>query len=852
VRFLSAAFGIQVLPFRLSALVGDALACLKRQSGIGRNFLHVIGMIVIARLASGLALGLLAGIAQAAESGVVPDFEAVRAAHRPSDVWMLDRNGLPMQRLRRDDTVRRLDWVALDQVSPSLQAALLTAEDKRFHEHGGVDWAAAAQAAWDKLRSSAGATHKSSVARGASTLSMQLAALLDPALRPASGRRDLGQKWDQARAAWTIEERWTKAQIFEAYLNLVPLRGESVGLPAASEVWFGKRPEGLDLTESALLAALIRQPQASPARVGERACRIMVALDEQQLPASVRPTCEDIRARAISSFNRPQAVTLGPAMAPHAARVLRGELNASNAVKASSAPNERDAAPPYSAAKPRSPPALRTTLDAGLQSYASERLGQHLRELAGRNVEDGAVVVLDNASGEVLAWVGSSGGLSDAAAVDGVLALRQAGSTLKPFLYGLAFDRQLLTAASLIDDSPVALTAENGVYVPQNYDRHFRGWVSTRTALASSLNIPAVRVLLATGNDRFYERLKRFGFTSLTESADYYGLALALGSAEIRLLDLANAYRALANLGLASPVAPLLSDPTRKPSVQRASSERVMGAGAAFIVGDILADRGARAPAFGLENPLATRVWSAVKTGTSKDMRDNWAVGFTSRYTVAVWVGNFSGAPMWNVSGVQGAAPLWRDLVHFLHEREPSRAPKPPPGLERVAVAFADIEEAARPEWFIAGTAMSQIVRAETVATRPRITYPAEGLIVALDPDIPPELERLPLRMQPARPGFQWLLVREVAGGIPPSGRGPSCTLIPEGDQWAPEPGAWTLRLIDSSGEAVDSVRFSVRGIARVSAACAASAEATNSASASFAALMAPANPPDIPSQSGD
>ena len=195
---------------------------------------------------------------------------------------------------------------------------------------------------------------------------------------------------------------------------------------------------------------------------------------------------------------------------------------------------------------------MTTTLDAPLQSYAIDTLRDHLSELTARGVEDGAVVVLDNATGDVLAYVGSSGELSSAAEVDGVVAPRQAGSTLKPFLYALAFDRKLLTAASLVDDSPLAIATARGVYVPQNYDRGFHGSVSVRTALASSLNVPAVRTLELVGLDRFHDTLRALGFDTLTQPDDYYGAALALGGADVTLLALTNAYRALANGGVVS------------------------------------------------------------------------------------------------------------------------------------------------------------------------------------------------------------------------------------------------------------------------------------------------------------
>jgi penicillin-binding protein 1C len=795
-----------------------------------RGACFAVAIAAAARLAAALPcaalLAFAAEVAHAATAtdagGPAPSFLQVRAAYRPSDLTLVDRRGAPLHRLRLDPAVRRLDWVPLSAVSPALKAALVAAEDKRFEAHDGVDWAAAAQAAWDNLKGRVAGERRT--LRGASTLTMQLAALLDPALRPEAGeRRDLSRKWDQAKAAWAIEKHWTKAEIFEAYLNLVPLRGDAVGIAAASEVWFGKRPDGLDLAEAALLAALVRAPQASPQRTAERACRILDGFDVaagsgsaasdasvvakgDALPGS-RPDCATVAAIARTHLARPlfDGRAGGPQLAPHAARQVRAEL-------------VEHAAKPAVKRDPAGPAAL--TLDARLQSFVASRLQQHLRELAGRNVEDGAAVVLDNATGEVLAWVGSSGLLSDAPEVDGVIALRQAGSTLKPFLYALAIDRRILTAASLIDDSPLALTAENGVYVPQNYDRQFRGLVSARSALASSFNVPAVRTLLLVGPDRFHEALRRFGFATLDQEADYYGLALALGSADIRLLDLANAYRALANGGRWSPVAPLR---VRSPGAAQdpkvaAAPRRVVGAPAAYVVADILSDRGARAPAFGLENPLATRVWAAVKTGTSKDMRDNWAVGFTDRYTVAAWVGNFSGAPMWNVSGVQGAAPLWRDVVHYLHEQSaPSRHPKAPPGLEQVAVQFDGIDEAPRREWFLPGTAMAVVTAtAGGDPAAPRIVYPANGLIVALDPDIPHAVERIPLRRQPEGGDFKWRLERTGTGASP-------CRIEPTDAAWAPSPGQWRLSLRDRAGRELDAVSFTVRGTARHEAACVAS-----------------------------
>ncbi|MET0964739.1 MAG: penicillin-binding protein 1C [Noviherbaspirillum sp.] len=560
-----------------------------------------------------------------------PAYADVRAAYRPSDVLLLDRHGAPLQQVRIDPSARRLSWVALAEVSPALRAALIASEDKRFYQHAGVDWNAVAAAAWGALWHSR--------TRGASTITMQLAGLLDEQLRRGAAPRSGGQKLQQALRAQALERSWRKDQILEAYLNLVNFRGELVGVHALSRVLFGKHPDGLDQVESALAVALIRAPNAGTALVARRACAI---LTEQGAPELCRGL-DGATQLTLSRLAGPDRAAAGaPQLAPHLGRRL---LRAAGAQ-------------------------LTSTLDAGLQRHARDALRRHLAALDGRNVEDGAVLVLDNASGDVLAWVGSSGELSGAAQVDAVLALRQAGSTLKPFLYSLALEQRWLTAASLLDDSPLNLATASGLYMPQNYDQQYKGQVSLRTALASSLNIPAVRTLVTVTPERLFQRLQALGF-GLRESGDYYGYSLALGSADVSLLALTNAYRALAAGGRYQPVRTVLSAPP-------GPAAPVIDAATAWIVGNILAARSARARSFGLDSALSTRSWSAAKTGTSKDVRDNWCIGYSARYTVGVWVGNASGAPMWHVSGVSGAAPVWQDVMHYLHAGAPAPQPAAP------------------------------------------------------------------------------------------------------------------------------------------------------------------------------
>ena len=694
-----------------------------------------------------------AGCAQA-----LPSFDEVRRDWRPSDTRVVAQDGQLLQRVRTDMQVRRGEWTALADVSPALRSALVLSEDRRFYEHSGVDWRAVSAAAWGNLWNTR--------TRGASTITMQLAGLLDDSLRRGGGRGML-QKIGQAATAEQLEHGWRKDQILEAYLNTVPFRGEIVGIDALSRTLFGKAPQGLDERESALAAALVRSPNAGRAAVARRACEVM----RQSSPGS-RPDCVALDMFAEGAL-RQRAFAAEDGIAPHLARQALRQAGA-------------DAGP-----------IVRSTVSAPLQRFARQTLLQQLRELKGRNVEDGAVVVLDNRSGEVLAWVGSSGQLSQAAEVDGVLARRQAGSTLKPFLYGEAIAERRLTAASLVLDSPEQIPTAGGLYIPQNYDRRFKGHVSVRTALAASLNVPAVRTLVMVSPDAFFNQLHAAGL-ELRESGGYYGYSLALGSAEVSLLQLTNAYRMLANGGLASP--------TRLLAGQAApTATRAMDAGAAFIVGDILSDRNARARTFGTDSLLATRFWTAVKTGTSKDMRDNWAVGWSQRYTVGVWVGNAGGAAMWDVSGVSGAAPVWAAVMNHLHRSLPSRPPQAPAGLVQQAVHFGSGLEADRSEWFLAGTqqklfalADDGVSSAATSAGTPRIVSPTAGTIIALDPDIPPTHQRLGLQAEGGGQ-VQWRIDGK------PLGRGAR-------QQWLPWPGRHRISLTDPAGRELDAVLVEVRG----------------------------------------
>ncbi len=552
-------------------------------------------------------------------------------------VTFVDRAGLPLGTVLSRDTEHAVH-VPLQAVSPHFLAAIVAVEDARFAQHRGVDPAALARATTEVLRTG-------HIVSGGSTITMQLARLRYDLPRTVWG------KLEEIALALRIEAGTSKAQILEAYVNRLPMGGNLVGVEAGARTYFGVPAEDLDWSQAALLAALPNDPSA---------------LD----PYTHRAALER-RRRAIIAYLQSRGV-LGAddarrAIGEQIALVPRRE-------------GIRDAPQllfRLAASTPAGTERVRTTLDRDLQRYVENTAQEVVAALGDRAVHDAAAIVVDNANGNVLAYLGSPE-YFDARSLgrnDGVTALRQPGSTLKPFLYELAFERRTIRPATILEDVPTTYAIPGAqIYAPGDYSGEFEGPVRPRIALADSLNVPAVRTLSAVGVATFQSRLRALGFVHLDKPAAYYGLGLTLGSGEVTLEELARAYATIARGGRPIDLRYRDADPV----MSDARDLRVGDEATWALVTDMLSDAHARARAFGVSSLLRLPFPSAVKTGTSSDFRDTWTVGFTRDYTVATWVGNFNGAPMQRVSGVTGAAPLWnRIMLHLAEAREPGPFPRP-------------------------------------------------------------------------------------------------------------------------------------------------------------------------------
>ncbi len=608
-----------------------------------------------------------------------------------SQIEFLDRHDRPLRIVRPEASPfgRPLEYADIPQ--PLIEATL-AAEDVRFWRHHGVDLRATFRALWQL------AVNRR-VISGGSTITQQLIKLAEP--RPRTFRTKL----IEAAQALRLEQVWAKPRILTEYLNRLDYGNFNRGAAAAADFYFAKPLPDLSPAECALLAAL---PQA---------------------PSRLNPLSHPDRARKRQHWilNRMQAA--GWLTEPELRRLLDEPAHLANPRRVFEAPHFVDVLLTRSAGVPPAgspgvspgegtggerPPepaaedgcaTFRTTLDLELNQFAEKTLRRRLATLHAQHVSNGAVVVLDNRTGEVLALVGSEDYFSPAAGqVNGAWAPRSPGSAFKPFTYLLALEGGA-TPATVVADVPTEFATATGLFAPVNYNRHCYGPVRYRLALANSLNISAVNVLASIGGPEPLQRLlQHCGLSTLNRAPEQYGLGLTIGNAEARLLELANAYACLARLGeyrpyrllvspdhgLHAPGAARIADADANAACRSRREEaspapprpaRIADAAAAYLIADMLSDNDARTLAFGAESNLRFDFPVACKTGTSSDFRDNWAFGYTPEFTVGVWIGNADGSPMQNISGVTGAAPMLHELFEQLHQTRGTTWYSPPTNI---------------------------------------------------------------------------------------------------------------------------------------------------------------------------
>ena len=570
-----------------------------------------------------------------------------------------DKNG-DMLRAFTNSKDQWLMPVELDNLNQNFINATIAIEDKRFFYHHGVDIGAILRAIKLNLVNKR-------VISGASTLSMQVIRLV--------GERDrtFKNKIIEAIHAMHLERIYTKEEILKLYFEIAPYGGNIHGVKAASLRYFKKHPRDLSLSECALLAGLPQSPSLlRPDRYPERARKRRGMVLDSMLRNGF------ITKNQYSIANNEPVVAGNysfPFKAAHFSRFIKSKFE-----------GESD---------------ITTTLDSNIQHFAEVILRDRLYELKPHGVTNGAVVVIENRTSTVRAMVGSADFFSKESSgqINGALSRRCPGSTLKPFTYALGFDRGLCTPETILEDSPVQYSG----YMPNNYDKAYRGSVTAKDALIDSLNIPAVEVLNKVGYNNLYYLLKRLGISTLDKAPEHYGLSLTLGSCETRLLELTNAYACLGRGGIYKSIQ---YNQNKAPDVKR----RVISEGAAYQIADILSDT-TRLEAIGIYRDEKLHPKIAFKTGTSYDHKDAWTISYNPEYTIGVWVGNFSGKSSKALVGIEAAAPVCVRIFDWLYTNKasswyskPAAMPKPSLPLQIKQRSHADpkiISPASGCEYFI-------------------------------------------------------------------------------------------------------------------------------------------------------
>ncbi len=681
----------------------------------------IVGIVSAALLAGGAAFGL-----DALDKAYPPPLEA--AQQRSFEV--LDRDGRLLRAFATPDGRWRLKTSAAE-VDPQFLRMLIAYEDQRFYDHNGID-------PWALLRSAWQLASNGRIVSGASTLSMQVARLIEPRTD-----RSFSAKFLQGLRALQIERRLDKAEILDLYLNIAPYGGNLEGVRAASLAWFGKEPARLDTAEAALLVALPQLPEKRrPDRFPDAARQARERVLQRLAVERVVGEGEAERATlAAVPANRRDL----PAYAPHMAAAARVKFpNATEAHSTLRLPIQRE-------------------LEA-VARHAAEKLTEKVSV---------AIVMADAQTGDILAEVGSADYLDTARRgfVEMSRAVRSPGSTLKPFIYGLAFENGLIGQETIIEDRP----ADFSGYRPRNFDMHYQGDVSIRQALQLSLNVPAVKLLDAVSPSALMVRFRRVGVKLLLPTTEAPGLAIALGGAGISLVDLVQLYAGLAGGG--DPVR--LGDGVRS-APQRLAGDRLFADAAIWNVSGVLS---------GVLPPLGMKQRGiAYKTGTSYGYRDAWSVGYDGRHVIGVWVGRADNGAVPGIAGYATAAPI---LFEAFEKSGVAITPMPaaPSGVARVAVS--DLPANQRRFTLTA----SGLLSASRRESAPRIVYPPEGARVELSNQS--GISPLVLKLQGGRAPFRWL-----ANGRPL----PDASLR-RNSEWRPEgQGFSTLTVIDADGRA-SSVR---------------------------------------------
>lgn len=697
---------------------------------------------------------------------IITDFANIvgysSGAQHDNNIQFLSREGHPLN-ISYQHQYNYHQQVSFYDVPEFLVQALIIAEDKRFYEHGGVDWLARASAMYSNLTNM-------KVVRGGSTITEQVVRIIKPR------RRSLWSRWLEGFDAMRLEQYYSKADILEFYLNQVPYASNRRGISQAASFYFDRDLYTLSKKEMLALVVLIRAPSyydlykrgygANIDDMGEQPIENTIMrlagkmhkngmLDEYEL---------DFISKQGFELARPQLSVYAPEFVVYIKEIFE---------------NNRQLQGQLQDGLSGSGNKIVTTLDAELQNNISAMMEQRVVSLASRRLYNGAVLVANWRTGEIMAWVvaGKGGDNHDntkkTSRIDAVTTMRQPGSALKPFLYGLALQQGWQAYDVVVDESlatSVGWEENAGWHNFRNYSNQHYGQVTIRQALANSLNIPAVSMLREVGHADYLRLLQNVGFDGLQQGSDFYGDGLALGSGEVSLLQLVRAYMVLANNGVSKELSPFVLDGWGQGNAE--ISERVFSSQVTSVISDILSDKYARIMEFGEASILSLPRQTAVKTGTSSDYRDSWAVGYDSNYVVGVWLGNLDRSEMDGITGSIGPALLLRGVfAELARMNKDSKRLYLHPDLQLVDICHGSEDNCKLQEYHISkdgfvnqrldnNYALTNVDDGQDSDMEISLVKPVPGLNLAYDPRIRKENQAVEFQVSGIEPGMKvrWLL----------------------------------------------------------------------------------------------
>jgi penicillin-binding protein 1C len=677
---------------------------------------------LLKRVALGAGVAFTSLAAATVWSVETPSLDLRGATSSSGRFAVLDKQGQPIG-VSYQNRFNVADIRPLHEVPETLRRAIITAEDRRFFEHSGIDWQARLGAVWQSLRAGR-------AVRGASTITEQVVRIVHP--RP----RNLWSRWLEGFEAMLLERKSSKGEVLAFYLNQVPYASNRRGVAQAARFYFNRDMQTLTKKEMLALAVFPRAPTALDPRKRPEAIDARV----KRLALAMQQRGEMTFAEIATQQSQPLAVEDASSLlnAGHFITYIRETV-------------------PYRMSEQGT---LKTSLDGALQQQVQSLLDERLKALRRKNVHNGAALVIDHQSGEILAWVVAGATAKNpipGSAIDAVRTPRQPGSSMKPFLYALALENGWSPATEL-DDAPMAEAIGTGLHDFKNYSHTFYGKIPLRDALGNSLNIPALETIAFVTPQKYLDKLHELGFASLSKPAAFYNDGLALGNGEVTLLEMVQGFSALANRGIYRPLTPLAQAPFER------ENRRVFSGEAASLIGNILSDSFARRHEFGAGSVLNLPTQTAVKTGTSTDYRDAWVLGYNAHYTVGVWLGNLDQMPMDGVTGSTGPALVLRGIFAELEARQRPQPLWLSPRLQRKDICSKDVDVTdancfPRTEYFMP----------DTVAAFPQqhakpavldLVRPTEGLQLAYDPRVPKDVQAFEFVASGVSPENQisWLL----------------------------------------------------------------------------------------------